>query len=46
MKNAVFWDVALCRSLCHHYRTLHKDIFGALEVKRREDKLQNLKSDV
>jgi hypothetical protein len=29
-------------SFCHHYETLHRDKFGVLELKLREDKLQNL----
>jgi hypothetical protein len=29
-----------------HYETLHKDVFGVLEGKLREDKLKNLKSDL
>jgi hypothetical protein len=29
-----------------HYETLHKDKFGVLEEKLREDKLKNLKSDL
>jgi hypothetical protein len=29
-----------------HYETLHKDKFGVLEGKLREDKLKNLKSDL
>jgi hypothetical protein len=33
-------------NLRRHYETLHKDKFGVLEVKLREDKLKNLKSDV
>jgi hypothetical protein len=33
-------------NLRHHYETLHKDKFGVLEVKLKEDKLKNLKSDL
>jgi hypothetical protein len=33
-------------NLRRHYATLHKDKFGAQEVKLREDKLQKLKSDL
>jgi hypothetical protein len=32
--------------LRRHYETLHKDKFGVLEGKLREDKLKNLKSDL
>jgi hypothetical protein len=32
--------------LRRHYETLHKDKFGVLEVKLREDKLKNLKYDL
>jgi hypothetical protein len=33
-------------NLRRHYETLHKDTFGVLEGKPREDKLKNLKSDL
>jgi hypothetical protein len=33
-------------NLHRHYKTLHKDTFGVLEGKLREDKLKNLKSDL
>jgi hypothetical protein len=32
-------------NLCWHYRTSRKDEFGIPEMKLREDKLQNIKSD-
>jgi hypothetical protein len=32
--------------LRRHYETLHRDAFGVLEAKLREDKLENLKSDL
>jgi hypothetical protein len=33
-------------NLRRHYETLHKDTFGVLEGKLREDNLKNLKSDM
>jgi hypothetical protein len=33
-------------NLRRHYETLHKDTFGVLEGKLREDKLKNLISDL
>jgi hypothetical protein len=33
-------------NLRRHYETLHKDKFGVLEGKLREDKLKNFKSDL
>jgi hypothetical protein len=33
-------------SLRRHYETLHKDTFGVLEGKLRENKLQKLKCDL
>jgi hypothetical protein len=33
-------------NLRRHYETLHKEMFGVLEVRLRENKLKNLKSDL